>query len=305
MLKLDRKKALKLIPFIVDNEASAEEKEAFFAYIQTDQVVQAEYESMMHLKQVIKHKLPRHPAPPQLRSKVHSMLRDLEWEEQAHKEIDSNRWMTDTPPGETANPSKTRFFSLAKPMRYVAAAAVILFFSILTIQFLERVMQSRTLDHYNLEQMALSHFNNRTALPEVATSSIIPASMQHAYEVLHHELSYPIHVPNVDGALMSAIYMADFVNGHHIPVFEFHQESINEHVYIFAFHVDALESSKQLHRDKEAVDVCRTDKDFHVKNIDGMHVLSWKWDGYWYAAVSNHNGYDLAALIEPDEVNFQ
>jgi len=60
-----------------------------------------------------------------------------------------------------------------------------------------------------------------------------------------------------------------------------------------------LYETTDIRREEKAAESCTTQTDYFVNDINGTHVVSWKWDDNWYSAVSNHNGHDLAALVTP------
>jgi len=110
--------------------------------------------------------------------------------------------------------------------------------------------------------------------------------------------SYEVHVPVIDGATFIGVVDIEDKAGNHIPMLEYSQEDIGEYIYLFAF--DMSKPNKPANkRLRDAIFNCRTQTDYHVSNLDGKHVVSWKWNNTWYSAVSNHNGNDLASLIGP------
>jgi len=110
-------------------------------------------------------------------------------------------------------------------------------------------------------------------------------------------------IPHLKGTEFAGLIMADFHSGMQAPLLKYTQSDIGESIYIFAFNLDQLESFDQMKREENAVKSCTTQTDYFVNNIDGTHVVSWLWDDNWYSAVSNHNGHDLAALVEPLNIN--
>lgn len=303
MKKLTRQKAIHLLPLIIDNEASDNEKTAFYRYIQDDDEVRKEYESMLFVKQLLKTKYSPQKAPEHLRQKVSDLIEDIQWEQNEKSIVDnssSSLSEKSSPNAETmpAEGTTSSYFNIIKPARYVAAAAVILFISILTIELLEKASDDTFHIYQGIEEVALSHFNSGNHIT-ASIASYQPVSSDHASQILKDEMSHQLRLPLINGAELRRVMYITFANGFNTPVLEFHQAGIDESVHVFAFRLDELEKDFKMKRDPEAVKLCKTYKDYHITEIKGKHVVSWKWGDYWYTAVSNHNGDDLIALVEP------
>ena len=52
-----------------------------------------------------------------------------------------------------------------------------------------------------------------------------------------------------------------------------------------------------LSEDIEAIEKCKSDSDTYIKDINGKHIVSWKWGNVWYVGVSNHHGEVLASML--------
>lgn len=119
-----------------------------------------------------------------------------------------------------------------------------------------------------------------------------------AEQAIRKQFNYNVHVPEIMGAdFMGVVEIKDEL-GNPIPMLEYCQKELNEYIYLFAFELSkpVQPARKRL---KEAIFNCRTQTDYYVSELNGRHVVSWKWDDTWYSAVSNHNGNDLAALVGP------
>lgn len=307
MKKLNKKEAIRLLTLVVDNEASEEEKIAFFKYIQSDKEVKKKYESLLFVKQLLKTKYSRENAPDHLRKKISGIIEDMEWEKEQESKVDNtSTYLNDSHAFNDNNydspQSKDRssLYKLLKPARYLAAASVIFIFSLLTIEFLEKVSSDRLFHQSSVEQVAMSHFTTGSHL-QASLASYQPISFDHASQLLKDEMEYSPRLPKIEGASLNKILHTTFSDGYTIPVLEFHQAGIDETIYVFAFKVDDFEAKRSIERDPEAVKSCKTYDDYHIKEINGKHVVSWKWGEYWYTAVSNHNGNDLIALVEPNQ----
>ncbi len=309
MKKLTRQKALYLLPLIVDNEASEEEKTVFYRYIQTDEEVRKKYESLIFVKQLLKTKYSPAKAPDHLKNKISEMIEDMKWEQAEYSKVDNTLSSSSVseksaPEKSTSETERSRsvnkpspHFSVKKTGRYLAAAAVLLVLSILTIELLDK-SSSNNFYTDGIEEMALSHFNSGDHI-STSVASFRPVSFSHASQLLNDEMSHQPRLPEINGASLRRVIYAPFVEGFNTPVLEFYQDEINETVHIFAFRLDDLKKDYKMKRDPEAVKNCNTNDDYHIKEIDGKHVVSWKWGDYWYTAVSNHDGEDLIALVQP------
>lgn len=307
MKKLNKKEAIRLLTLVVDNEATEKEKIAFFKYIQSDKKVKKKYESLLFVKQLLKTKYSRENAPDHLREKISGIVEDMEWEKEQESKVDntssylndSHAFNEDEYDGYQSK-KKSPLYKLLKPARYLAAASVIFIFSLLTIEFLEKVSSDRLFNQSSVEQVAMSHFNTGSHL-QASLASYQPISFDHASQLLKDEMEYSPRLPKIEGASLNKIVHTTFSDGYTVPVLEFYQAGIDETIYVFSFKVDDFKDKRSIERDPEAVKSCKTYDDYHIKEINGKHVVSWKWGDYWYTAVSNHNGNDLIALVEPTQ----
>lgn len=299
MKKLDRNSAIQLLPAVIDNEASYEERIAFFDYIEKDEAVRIEYENALFIKKILNEKLTKARAPESLKQRVNKNIQDIALESKAESNTDNSSvaQKSDGEIDEVLNKRYNPFRNIHKPFRYIAAAAVILILSLVTIELLDRSSQV-TFETQSVELAAFTHFMDET-FDDVSLSGIIPDSVEDASDYLHKELSHPLRLPLIDGAEINRVIYADFIADFKTPVIDFYQSDIDEHVIVFAFDIDQLKSNKKIVRDPEAVDKCKTYDDYHIREIEDKHVVSWKWGDYWYTAISNHNGEDLIALVEP------
>ena len=308
MKKLSKKEAIELMPLVVDNEVSEDEKVAFFKYIQTDSEVKKKYESLLFVKQLLKTKYSRENAPDHLKDKIAGIIEDMEWEKEEKSKVDnsssyvgSDRAVGKSTYTEQSPKRKNPVFKLLKPARYLVAASVLFIFSLLTIEFLDQMSGDRVFVRNSVEYAALNHFRTGSHI-EASLASFKPESFEHAEQLLQEKMSYSPRLPKIEGADLRSILQTTFVEGHEVPVLDFYQAGIDESIHVFAFKIGEFDDPGMVYRDPEAVKKCKSYEDYHVKNIKGKHVVSWKWGDYWYTAVSNHNGNDLIALVEPTGV---
>ncbi len=305
MMKLTKKEAIELISSIVDNEASEDEKVAFFKYIQKDSAVKKKYESLLFIKQLLKTKYSREQAPKHLKEKISGIIDDMQWEKEQQSKVDnsssylrSESTFEENGYKESSGNRTNPIFKLLKPARYLVAASVLFIFSLLTIEFLDHMSSDRVFVRNSVEYTALSHFRTGSHI-EASLASFKPESMEHASQLLQEKMAYSPRMPKIEGASLRSIVQTTFAQGHEVPVLDFYQAGIDEAIHIFAFKVGEFDDPRMMNRDPEAVEKCKTYDDYHIKNINGKHIVSWKWGEYWYTAVSNHNGNDLVALLEP------
>lgn len=295
MDRLTKKQALEILPAVVDGEVSDELRAAFMAYIETDSDVREEYDDTLLIKKLLSEKLRRKKAPDHLRLKVYNLIEEMDRQSSLRDmetESESIGESTQFPRDESF--ARTILFPA---LRYVAAAAVILFITLTTLRFLDRMESADEFMADTVENYTAVHFVNTSGkAPQYhfATSSEEDAEK---YLRDHHGVS--ITVPKISGAQFAGVFMSDFYKGMVAPLLEYKQPEIGESIFLFAFSVDDIDKNKNIVRNSEAVEKCVKSTDFHIAEVDSRHVLSWKWDGNWYTAVSNHNGNDLAALIEP------
>jgi hypothetical protein len=298
MKSLTRKQALSILSAVVDDEATNAEKRAFFEYIKEHSDVRREYENAKKVKFIISKRCPRKKAPEHLKRTVLKKVMQLETVNEIKNEHEQN---SDVINEELKNRSSSPF-SIQKhatnSIRYIAAAAVLLFISLVILQLLDQTspLPSDPVE-FVVENMTAQHFLSTGGAiiePHFATHSIHEAE---GYLLDHYGMN--MSIPEIKGAEFAGIVMADFLENFQTPLFEYTQPDLGETIYIFVFDIDSLNNHKNLQRDQEAVKNCVRAEDFYVAEIDGYHVVSWLWNNTWYSAISNHNGYDLAALIEP------
>ncbi len=304
-MKLTKKQALNLIASIIDGEATETESHAFFNYIKKDDTVRKQYESLKIVRELVKKNYKREKAPDHLKTKITELIADLEWEKKLSFRIDNSpNSIKDVSKDRISNSSsasnRNTIFKLLKPLRYVAAAAVIFFFSLITIELLERTSTGQLPVYQSLEEIVFTHFQNSDEFNGVLVS-VTPDDINHASEYLEAQLSYFPRMPVFDGAEITEVIYSNFMGNYDVPILKFHQEEIDENIYVFAFKLDELKKEKSIKRDSEAVKHCQTYGDYHIREVNGKHIVSWKWGDYWYAAVSNHNGNDVIAMVEPME----
>ena len=283
MKELTKKEARWVLPAVVDNEASEEDRSAFFAFIKNDSQLAKEYEVAIQIKEAFVTRNIRIKAPDHLRKAV------LESIEKLQKET-----------GVTQSDSRSNIKRIRsnRVLRYLTAAAVLLFISLVTLQLLD-LSTGAASDSYDIivENMAAEHFINsggKLIEPHFSTN------ITHEAEVyLRDHFGMEITIPTITGAEFAGIVMAEFVDDFQTPLLEYSQHNIGETIYLFAFDMDQVHQHKTLLRHGDAAAACIKPEDFYVAEINGHHVVSWLWDNTWYSAISNHNGYDLASLVEP------
>lgn len=289
---MTKQKAREILPAIVDNEASAVERSAFFDFIKYDAELNKEYKDALLIKKLYKTKLKRAKAPEHLKNRINKIIAALDHEEPSEETL-----LFSLIPGKSQSLKNIKKTS-GNVLRYTAAAAAVLFIILITIQLLD--LATSTDDSYPeiiVENMVAKHF---LSPDEVNIKPLFKTnSRSEAEAYLADQYGFNLTIPEVTGAEFAGVIMAEFIENFSTPLLKYEQQDINEKVYIFVMNVDDLSDISALKRLDDAVKSCIYDEDFYVTEIDGHHVVSWMWNGNWYTAISNHNGYDLATLVEP------
>lgn len=294
MYELTEIEAIQILPAVVDNEASEKEKDAFFAFIAKNELVRSQYEDALLMKKIIAEKLKREPAPSHLKKNIHQTLKKMADGESMSTEDYLRVDLSSTDQPVTPGESRSKGYLI----RVLSAAAVVLFFSLVTILILNKIIpQSTNSTNLILENVSLEHFiNSNGAYIEPHFRSV---STTEAEQFLKDHYDFSMTIPQITGAEFSGIVIAEFVDNFSTPLLEYQQHELNEIIYLFAFNLDDVSELNSLKRNNKAVENCQGNEDFHITEIDNYHIVSWLWDDIWYIAVSNHNGYDLASIVEP------
>lgn len=296
--QLTKSEARKLLTPVVDGEVSLEEREAFMAFIANDEELRQEYESMRQLKALIANRCPCAKAPDSLKqflatfttsesTDIQSPLIDNIPKKQTLHKGDQSQQHAD----ESSKRSNWWFY----------AAAAIILVSISVWGFISYMGTTADNSAYNIEEYAYQHFiknDGRLVPPTISTASLGAAEIQ-----LAQEYDFTMTIPALNKAEFKGVVYQEFVPRFKAPMLEYYLPDEDQYVYIFAFDIEQMEKFGQLVRDQEAVKTCTKAKDFHIRNVNGKHVVSWKWNNIWYAAISNHDGNILASLVEPLEYN--
>lgn len=286
MKDLNKQEARWILPAVVDNEASDEEKEAFFDFIKNEPEVEKEYNDAVLIKKVLSTSNIQKKAPEHLKKVILDTIENLKFD----SEINNEELKSVITPIQSVQSTKW--------LRYLSAAAVVLLISLVTLQILDRSTGAAP-DNYDVivENMAAEHFiNSGGQLIEPHFSTNLPHEAE-AYLLDHFGMK--ITIPTLTGAEFAGIVMSEFVDDFQTPLLEYSQHSIGETIYLFALDMDQVNQHDTLVRHGAAADACINSEDFYVAEINEHHVVSWLWENTWYTAISNHNGYDLAALVEP------
>ncbi|MDX1637379.1 MAG: hypothetical protein R3281_05390 [Balneolaceae bacterium] len=296
---LTKKEALELITPVVDNEVDENTRIAFFAYLEQDESVRQQYESIKRLKNVVSKRCPCADAPDRLRNRVHRFLEDQRTRAGASGEIEDNTVadpVYDVPSSHSVtdrNDESTGRQDTAGFWKYAAAAVLL----VAAVIFGFTMYMNSPTEIYNVEEYAYVHFiknEGRMVQPTIATASPANAELE-----LAHAFNTPVTVPPLQNAELKGVVYSDFVPGFKTPMMEYYLPSEDQYIYIFAFKIDQLQKFEALERSEEAIRSCIKAEDFHIRDVNGKHVVSWKWDDTWYAAISNHDGKTLASLVEP------
>jgi hypothetical protein len=296
MKPLTRIQALSILPAVIDNEASDEEKRAFFEYIKEHPDIATEYENAKKIKFIFSVRCPKKQAPDHLKHKIFKQVQELDYHSDIQSEKEQNPDVIHNEPEKQAHSNVSLQTYAGLSIRYLSAAAVVLFISLLILQVLDRTSPTHPpAVEFIVENMSARHFlatGGAIIDPHFATESTTEAE-QYLFDHYGLELT----VPQITGARFAGIVIADFIDNFETPMFEYIQPDLDEIIYVFVFDVDSVKKHKNLKRYEKAVESCVRTQDFYVVEIGDHHVVSWLWNNVWYTAISNHNGYDLASLI--------
>lgn len=291
--ELTKEEAFKLISAVIDNEVSPEERKAFIKYIEQDDEVRREYQSIKKVKSLVSSRCPYASAPDSLKHFVENIgQEESKYEEEVPVYdkpcINPGRQLSNIEHADQSQKPRRRIgFSIAAGLLLIAAVWGFFNFYGFT---------NEPQEIYNIEEYAYQHFQKnegQSVSPNIATASLGSAEMR-----LAQDYDMPMTVPELDKAEFKGISYVDFVPNFKTPILEYYLPSEDQYIHIFAFRLDKLKKFKQLVRDQEAVKKCEQPKDYYIHEVNNKHVVSWKWNDIWYAAVSNHNGDTLASLVK-------
>ena len=295
--KLTREEAIRVITPMVDGEISEEDRVAFMHYVKGDPDVDNYYRREQQLKKLLQQRCPRVPAPPNLHDRIEHLLRSpgrlkrcgaLQSASNDHAPFLDQR--ADNNPADLSMESPLQL--ARRNWYYLAAAAMVL----IALAFYRYRLFDRA-PHINVEEYTYRHFASHSGHllpPTIATRDEHTAESELAS--LHH---IRMHVPSLEGADFRGVVLSDFIKGYKTPMLEYQVHNSDQSIYIFAFNIDDLNRQRSLQRDADAVSECNAPSNYHIRSVNGKHVLSWKWNNTWYTAISNAKGHTLASMIGP------
>jgi len=288
----------------VDGELTDDEELIFQDIRKKDPQLEIFINSEKEIKKILAEKLPRQKAPDRLKQGIQNKLEQELLERDSitepitesgehdgkHQAI-PHAYKGKKSPKDKKNSNSQKKTAIKKLFPYLAIAASLLL--IVAIGYLST--NSNATKASSLESYTYKHFNEHAKLIyDSASISDIKNAEQH----IRNTFNASMVVPKLSSAHFDGVEMIEFIDGFKTPVLVYSQPDINEHIYIFTFDLNKFPTSK-LKRNELAIKNCTKQNDYYVENVNGKHVVSWKWDNIWYTAISNHDGNKLAALVEP------
>jgi len=291
---LTKRDALDLITPVVDGEVDTSTRQAFLEYIKDNKEIRRQYESEKRIKNLTASRCPYFNAPDSLKSRIHKFIHNQQFQDETLSRNQFQDYQSQSI-SEAVNEKdySTSLFAGYENWIYATAAS---FLVILACWGLVLSGQFDSLS-YNIEQYAYEHFmKNKGGFidPSISTASLTKAEI-----ALSDNFDFPMIIPPVKNAEFKGVVYSDFVPDYKSPLLEYYQPNQDQFIYIFAFKINQLKEYGRLIRSEQAIKQCLRPQDFHVTNVNGKHVVSWKWNDIWYTAISNHNGEELASLVEP------
>lgn len=261
----------------VDNEATTEERKLIESNLQKNKELQRFIMSEKAIKSILVERLPVISAPDKLKSFC------IEFVESSSKENSRN-----TAEQIVSSPINISWMSLA--YRWAAAAVVVLGLIALLYQYMGQADEI-----FLVENHAHRHFV--TTVSDISYLPLHEHSTHAAEEYLSAHFGINITVPTLDGAQFEGVVISEFVPGFETPLLSYSAADPSDLIMIFVFEIDKMYNKVYLKRDEDAVSTCVEHDDVHIKDIQGKHVVSWKWGDTWYTAVSHHDGEVLASML--------
>lgn len=304
--RLTKEEAIKLITLVVDGEVDESTRSSFLEYIEEDSEVRHQYESIKRIKKLVAERCPTHKAPDSLKLRIQKFLLQ---EQGKLKELKSNNdsgtSAVDRPSripdsniseqnndGGSNSGSNNRGSTFQKWL-YAAAASFLIIAAFWGLIFNNQPIQKT----YNIEEYVFRHFNNNNGQlvpPTIKTDDLADAEV-----TLASTFNMTMTIPPLSNTQFKGVAINEFVPGYDAPLLEYYLPQEDQFIYIFAFDMEKMNQFGNLSRNQEAIRKCVKPQDFHITNINGKHVVSWRWNGTWYAAISNHDGQTLASLVKP------
>lgn len=366
-MKIDRERALRMLQDVVDRETSEADRAAFFYYLKQDDDLRERYERAVRFKRFLKERLPREKMPDDVRQRILSLTKDIEKASSASRSVDKKGWpslkglasesednnrdnyrridRSDSVTSEVLNSKKKNRWSARaarhpewfqwsfyfKPLRIVAAAAVLLAISLTTLELLNHLSVQNGVDKdvalyigedsgessgqgtgngasdvadllsgsQRLEDVMVALFSDENGFQDDPVYSFESGVKSDRIDsLLRVEMNSSPDLPIIAERDIRQIFGHAFGPELLAPVLAYYHEASGEWVYVVAFDEASLEQSLEVHRTPEAVWFCDKTDDFFVQKIDNKEVVSWRQGDYWYTAISNHRGAELIALME-------
>lgn len=293
----NKEELLELVTAVIDGEASEAEKEQFRREAESDTTLTLALERERKIKQLIATRCKRAKTPDHVTLKIRALI-SAEAKSQAQASSQTmkgelpERNRSDISTGTEAvqqQPADIKRRPDLTFYRLLAIAAAFLLAALLYVY-----QGSAVSEYYIVEDLVYEHYNNHggNLLPVTFASE----STAHAEEILNEDYNLRLTVPELQGARFSGVVYAEFTTNFHTPLLEYTVDD-GDHIYVFAFCLDELNKIGDLERDGAAVNRITDINDVYIKEIEGKHVVSWKWHDIWYSAISNHDGETIAAML--------
>ncbi|MDZ7715520.1 MAG: hypothetical protein U5J95_04840 [Balneolaceae bacterium] len=292
--RLTKREALDLITPVVDGEVDESTREAFFNFIKENADVRKQYESEKRIKNLTSSRCPYYKAPDSLKNRVSHIIREHHLQDEAISKTHFQDYPTSgISSAKNDDTNKKYSSSTFSNIVYALAASLMVFAAFWGLIF----SQQQGPLSYDVEEYVYQHFtknDGKMIEPSIATASLAGAEVE-----LSNNFDFSMTIPPLKDAEFKGVVYTDFVPEFKSPLLEYYLPEEDQYIYIFAFKIQDLKKFGKLIRNQEAIKECLKPQDFHIENVNGKHVVSWKWNDTWYAAISNHHGKELASLVEP------